>query len=115
MKPLTESAKEVVKEVVKAAIELISNPAKWTTGTCARDEVNFSVPSNTKDACKWCAYGALDKIAYDKDLGLQMAFDISDLFYEKFEESIGLVNDEQGREVIIDKLLELSNSLSKKS
>lgn len=42
--------------------ELLSDESKWTQRTMARDAENNCVPLASKDACKFCLVGALDKL-----------------------------------------------------
>ena len=50
-------------EILRAARELISDPAKWTQGAYARDEKGFQLCTgyDTGATC-WCAIGALEHI-----------------------------------------------------
>lgn len=103
MKTLTESA----KEVVSAAIELISDPAKWTTGANARDENDLVVSPTREKACKWCALGALQNQSVLLTGDLYVSNYISTVFHDKFARTISITNDNKGREVIINKLQDL--------
>jgi hypothetical protein len=46
-------------ETVKAARELISDPACWTTGTNARNSNGKEVLARSPEAVCWCPQGAL--------------------------------------------------------
>lgn len=105
MKTLTEAA----KKVVSAAIELISDPEKWTRGTCARDKDNYSIDAYAEEACKWCAFGAILKKCSDLNEDMVIAYSLTDIFFHKFGETIGPINDKEGREIVIEKLQELIN------
>jgi len=49
-------------ETLKAARHLISDPAKWTQGTIARDWTGKQTTADSIDAFCWCAVGALEKV-----------------------------------------------------
>lgn len=55
-------------EVLRRALEIISDPVKWTQGTFARDQYGNSVAPDSPEACRWCALGAIDRAA--KDIGV---------------------------------------------
>jgi hypothetical protein len=48
---------------LRAARALISDPAKWTQGTIARDWTGKQTTADSIDAFCWCAIGALEKVA----------------------------------------------------
>jgi hypothetical protein len=48
---------------LRAARALISDPAKWTQGTIARDWTGKGTTADAVDAFCWCAVGALEKVA----------------------------------------------------
>ena len=50
-------------ETLKAARQLISDPAKWTQGWFAKNERGFTVSEDHPDACCWCALGAMRKVS----------------------------------------------------
>lgn len=50
-------------ETLKAARQLISDPAKWTQGELARDADGKQVPPLDDNATCWCSIGALRKAA----------------------------------------------------
>lgn len=54
-------------EALKAARELISDPAKWTRGAYARDAEGRELtnPKNERAVC-WCAAGAVRRFAGDR-------------------------------------------------
>ncbi len=49
-------------EALKAARELISDPAKWTQGVLARDGEGAAVSPRSAEAVCWCAAGSLHKV-----------------------------------------------------
>jgi len=46
-------------ELLKAARELIADPAHWVTGYLAVDEYGNPVTTSSQEACKFCAMGAV--------------------------------------------------------
>lgn len=50
-------------EILKAGRELISDPARWTQHTAARDEGGDWVSERSESAVCWCSIGALWKVA----------------------------------------------------
>lgn len=40
--------------------ELLTGPEKWTKGADARSESGYSVEPDSKAACRWCLYGAIN-------------------------------------------------------
>jgi hypothetical protein len=46
---------------MRAAIELISDPKRWTQHAVARDRFGFEVSPVDSYACKWCLIGAMRK------------------------------------------------------
>lgn len=49
-------------EVLRQARDLIADPARWTKGANARSADGFTA-SSSHDAVKWCAVGALHRVA----------------------------------------------------
>ncbi len=49
-------------EVLRAARKLIETPDKWTKGEYARDAEGKVCPRRGKEACQWCASGALQYV-----------------------------------------------------
>lgn len=97
------------KEVVNKAIELISDPEKWTSGAFAKDETGVLVHPTDASACKWCAWGALMKFdEFDEKLSDR----IFTKFSEKYNSSLEEFNDEKGREAVIEKLSMLASFAS---
>lgn len=57
-------------EVLKAAKALISDPAKWTQRSYARNAGGFSTCPTNGDAECWCSVGAIECVAGNSDLCL---------------------------------------------
>jgi len=55
-------------EVVTAARELLSDPARWTKGANARNEKGDGGGSGMEGAVCWCAVGALRHVSNDPNL-----------------------------------------------
>ncbi len=53
-------------ETLKAARDLISDPAKWTQGELARDADGEQVPPLDDNATCWCSIGAMRKVCGPK-------------------------------------------------
>jgi hypothetical protein len=56
MKPIT---------VLKKVYKLLSNPARWTRGAFARNNMGYPVSPNDKHACRFCLDGALKYVTGD--------------------------------------------------
>ena len=52
------------KKILQKARELITDPTNWTQNVTARDNQNFPVVATQRDACQWCAVGALARTVY---------------------------------------------------
>jgi len=50
-------------DLLREARALISDPDKWTQGTLARNAYGSEVAHYSPDACKWCAVGAISRVA----------------------------------------------------
>lgn len=50
-------------EILIQARDLLSNPARWTQGHLACDELDKPVLVNSPDAVCWCAIGACNKVS----------------------------------------------------
>jgi hypothetical protein len=54
--------------IIRRAREIISEPDSWTQGESARNRSGEGVGAADYAACRWCAWGALYKAAYEMDL-----------------------------------------------
>ena len=52
-------------QVLINARALIADPARWTTGSLARNAQDAQVDWEDSSARKWCAQGAIYRAAYD--------------------------------------------------
>lgn len=52
-----------------AAKNLILNKSNWTKGMLARDKCGNAVCPESKEACQFCAMGALDRIIKKEEAG----------------------------------------------
>lgn len=90
------------QEVIRQARTLISNPEHWTTGEAAKDANGQVVPSSDKNACKFCAVGAILHCGGD-------GFTILELEYvlglvrgaDPSLTPLAYVNDYEGREAVL--------------
>ena len=55
-------------ETLKAARQLISDPAKWTQNLFARDKDGKSIDPQNKDAVCFCSFGAIERFTGCKTL-----------------------------------------------
>ena len=53
------------KDVLVRAKEIISDPARWTTGEYAKDVTGLPTAAIDADAVQWCAIGSLRRAAHD--------------------------------------------------
>ena len=56
------------KELLQKARALIIDPQKWTKIFAARDQHGTPVSPSNKDACQWCAIGAISRIRHSNGL-----------------------------------------------
>jgi len=98
------------------AWQVIEDPVHWTTATNARDELNRGVFPNDPTACKWCAYGALEKVYYfgvddTPETRAKVFFDVDQkvtkLCVERHKMHMSQVNDRLGHAAILAILKEL--------
>lgn len=54
-------------EVLKRAYRLIRKPENWTRGVSARDADGEPVLISAKEACRFCAYGAMLRVTPHKE------------------------------------------------
>jgi hypothetical protein len=50
---------KTVHEILKAARQRIEKPEHWTQGFMARDKDGNPTKSTNREACQWCALGAI--------------------------------------------------------
>jgi hypothetical protein len=98
--------KEII-EIVRNAINLISDENKWTMGWLARNADGCHVFSLSPSACKWCAAGALLKVGAT----IKFIEEIDKFLFKTESNSIGEINDFKGREKVISVLENYINSL----
>jgi hypothetical protein len=91
--------------VIDKAIELISDPARWTTGVMARNKDNESVDYSDPEACRWCVLGALKKVGFTTD----QIWPLIDRCVKKYGIGLVVANDDHGREAVIEMLKGLSS------
>lgn len=86
------------KERLIAARELISDPAKWTTGYYARTANGQCTNSENPDAVCWCAFGALWKVSNSRSNSANL---LETAANHLFHEDVVTVNDVMGHEAIL--------------
>lgn len=59
---VTEPALDEVGAIILKARNLITDPAKWTQTTSARDANGEECRSNSRVAVRWCIIGAVEKV-----------------------------------------------------
>ena len=60
-------------KVLREARALIAKPENWTQGALARNKTNERCDPHDKDACQWCASGAIHRVAARRiSLGAQI-------------------------------------------
>lgn len=79
------------KELLLKAADLIESPSRWTRGTLARDRTGMMVDPTHASACRWCALGAIDKLAPDADAAMAAM-----RLAENSNRSLTTVNDRRG-------------------
>ncbi len=57
--------KATVDDVIRSAFPLVNNEKTWTRNCEARDADGRTVRATSPHAICWCAYGALEKAAFD--------------------------------------------------
>lgn len=63
-------------ETLKAVRDLISDPDKWTKGALARGEQGKPVNSRASNACRFCLFGAIDRITQNSTYADNIADEI---------------------------------------
>ena len=62
-------------ETLKAARDLISDPARWTQEEAARNAAGKGVMAYGEDAVCWCAFGAIRNVVGPNDDAFDLVFD----------------------------------------
>ena len=86
-------------EIRTGAREILSDPARWTVEASARDDEGWSVSPLDKSAVCWCAIGAVSKVSANNDPAFHQAVNA---LYDVTGRPIWHVNDEDGREAVLD-------------
>ena len=100
------------------AIEIISDPEKWTHEAAARDKYEYVVPVDSPEACKWCASGALSLAFNDRGIETCLLNDGNDTLTAREKEvltrgigGLAVINDKDGREAAISHLKHIRHNL----
>ena len=72
----------------------------WTKGELARDRMDFPVPPERSDACKWCMEGALLKVSYEEDINLRYVDQAIEALYYSIGEYKDNQNDESSERIV---------------
>ncbi len=97
------------KEIIEQAINLISDPNKWTKAAYARN--SRGEPVKYLAVC-WCAMGAVEKCCSDLEIYFDIYSELSSFCVKNYNQSIEAINDTLGREEVIDVLKEYSMNLN---
>ena len=101
-------AKSIQQQIILRALEIVSDENKWTAATLARDQHGRSCAFQAPEAVRFCAVGALARAA------LELLGDRADpLLLARIENTVLVfdgqprltlahINDQQGRQAIID-------------
>ncbi len=101
------------KEVIEAAINLISDEKKWTQNAFARNSKGEILEnSNDPEAVCWCAVGAIKKCSVNDKQFTSIIFYLDDYIYNDYNDSCASINDNLGREAVIDVLKEYVKTLN---
>jgi len=80
-------------ETLKAARDLISDPARWTQGEYARDADGIVIRPWSKNATCFCAYGAIQRFTETEDAVSEADFFLKKTCTEKFQLDVVTLND----------------------
>ena len=83
-------------EILKAARKLLADPAHWTQRVYARDKNESEVRPWSKEACQFCALGAVFKFIGTDDF----EHPATQALYQKAV-SITIVNDVKGHDAVL--------------
>lgn len=111
------SSNTEVMDLLREARALISDPDKWTQGALARNAHGSEVAHYSPDACKWCAVGAISRVAasnnasYDTEMSAYSSLVQASrrLFYS---DAVGEVNDTHSHTDVLalfDRAIELNS------
>ena len=92
------------KEVLIDAKNLISDPNNWLRTALACDKEGFPVDPEDKNACKWCASGALLKVAHGEplDKAVDLLLRVLDVSLTQADVAIPIFNDNSTHEEVME-------------
>lgn len=90
-----------VNDVLKAARELISDPARWTQYAAARDKDLNPVDVTSPEAVKFCAAGAIGRVVAVNKPSTGLDFAAIDQLRAHATTAICTINDKQGYAAIL--------------
>lgn len=88
-------------EVLRAARELISDPARWTAGVFARDKDGQECKTRSLEAVCWCSWGALVKLAPTPSVTSNALTALNNASYGLGYNSAPVANDNGGHRVVL--------------
>ena len=84
-------------EILRAARELISDPARWTRGKYGATATGNHVRGDDPQAIRWCAYGAIEKVVGNSSWDAEM------ILSEAAHPHVVIhINDELGHAAVLD-------------
>lgn len=96
---------KTTKETLTEARDLITDPAKWTQHSYAKDVDGRPTYSNSEAAVCWCSLGALQKVIYGEDRPGERSTPPLHLYSHLKEsmdcEHIGAFNDKSSHEEVL--------------
>ncbi len=94
------------KEIIQQAIDLISDPNKWTKNALARDKYNNKlINSNSPEAVCWCAVGAIRKCC-GMNRYYNLINELESYCLDIHDNTLENINDFYGREKAIEAMQE---------
>jgi hypothetical protein len=89
-------------QVLRNARALIERPTDWTRGVHARAENGRPVMWHDRQACRWCALGAINRAVYDLIGHKEQAEGIADeIIADCFPCNLSWINDKDGHATVL--------------
>lgn len=92
-------------EILKAARALIEDPERWCHGVEAVNAAGEPVAAVTEGACRWCAVGALERVAPRREW-LRLIGAFSDYLWDRGYpghtfNALAMLNDNEGHDAAL--------------
>ncbi len=105
-------------EIIQNAINVISQPEKWLRGSLCCDKNGIAADPASPEACKWCAVGAIEisRFKYGRSFNGELSYfhnELSDWCLENYSNDLPWINDNHGREQVIEVLEHFLSYLKK--